>query len=397
MKKLTLADADLAGKRVLVRVDFNVPLSDGRITDDTRVRAALPTLRHILDAGGTPVLMSHLGRPKGQPDPAYSLKPVAAHLDELVRGPVVFSETTVGPEAEARIEGAPEGAVVVLENTRFLAGETQNDPALAEQMARLADVFVQDAFGSVHRAHASTDGVAKAVQANGGKAVAGLLLERELDFLGRALEDPKRPLVAVVGGAKVSDKIGVIEALVEKADHVLIGGAMAYTFLSGLGHTTGNSLVEADRTEEAFRLHERASTKLHLPSDHVAARAFSETAETRVFEGELEDGWMGLDIGPKTRKEYTEVIGGAGTVLWNGPMGVFEMEPFAAGTLAIAKAMADAAKGGALTVVGGGDSVAAVTKAGLEDDVSHVSTGGGAMLEWLEGKTLPGVAALSDA
>ena len=397
MKKLTLADADLAGKRVLVRVDFNVPLEGGRITDDTRVRGALPTIRRILDQGGLPVLMSHLGRPKGQPDPAYSLKPVAAHLDELLRGPVVFSETTVGLEAEERVGSAPQGAVVVLENTRFLAGETKNDPALAEQMARLGDVFVQDAFGSVHRAHASTDGVARAMQAKGGQAVAGLLLERELDFLGRALDDPKRPLVAVVGGAKVSDKITVIEALLQRADHVLVGGAMAYTFLSGLGHTTGTSLVEADRADDAFQLHQQASDKLHLPSDHVAATAFSETAERRVFEGELEDGWMGLDIGPKTRKEYAEVVAGAGTVLWNGPMGVFEMEPFAAGTLAIAKAMADATKSGALTVVGGGDSVAAVTQAGLEDEVSHVSTGGGAMLEWLEGKTLPGVAALSDA
>ena len=397
MKKLTLADVDLAGKRVLVRVDFNVPLEGGRITDDTRVRGALPTIRRILDQGGTPVLMSHLGRPKGEPDPTYSLKPVAAHLDELLRGPVVFSETTVGPEAEQKVADAPEGATVVLENTRFLAGETKNDAALAEQMAALGDVFVQDAFGSVHRAHASTDGVARAMQAKGGKAVAGLLLERELDFLGRALDDPRRPLVAVVGGAKVSDKITVIEALLERADHVLVGGAMAYTFLSGLGHATGDSLVEEDRADEAFQLQQNAGDKLHLPTDHVAARAFRADAETRVFEGELEAGWMGLDIGPKTRKEYAEVVSGAGTVLWNGPMGVFEMEPFAAGTLAVAKAMAEATSGGALTVVGGGDSVAAVTQAGLEDEVSHVSTGGGAMLEWLEGKTLPGVAALDDA
>jgi phosphoglycerate kinase len=397
MNKLTLADADLAGKRVLVRVDFNVPLDDGRITDDTRVRGALPTIRHILEKGGTPVLMSHLGRPKGQPDPAYSLKPVAAHLDELLRGPVVFSETTVGAEAQQKVASAPSGATVVLENTRFLTGETRNDAGLAEQMAALGDVFVQDAFGSVHRAHASTDGVAKAIQAKGGKAVAGLLLERELDFLGRALDDPKRPLVAVVGGAKVSDKINVIEALLGKADHVLIGGAMAYTFLSGLGHATGDSLVEEERADDAFQLHQNAGDKLHLPTDHVAATAFSADAERRVFEGELEAGWMGLDIGPKTRKEYAEVVAGAGTVLWNGPMGVFEMEPFADGTLAIAKAMAEATKGGALTVVGGGDSVAAVTQAGLDDEVSHVSTGGGAMLEWLEGKALPGVAALSDA
>ena len=397
MKKLTLADVALAGKRVLVRVDFNVPLEGGRITDDTRVRGALPTIRRILDQGGTPVLMSHLGRPKGEPDPTYSLKPVAAHLDELLRGPVVFSETTVGPEAEQKVADAPEGATVVLENTRFLAGETKNDAALAEQMAALGDVFVQDAFGSVHRAHASTDGVARAMQAKGGKAVAGLLLEQELDFLGRALDDPRRPLVAVVGGAKVSDKINVIEALLEKADHVLVGGAMAYTFLSGLGHATGDSLVEEDRADEAFQLQQNAGDKLHLPTDHVAARAFRADAETRVFEGELEAGWMGLDIGPKTRKEYAEIVSGAGTVLWNGPMGVFEMEPFAAGTLAVAKAMAEATSGGALTVVGGGDSVAAVTQAGLEDEVSHVSTGGGAMLEWLEGKTLPGVAALDDA
>ena len=391
-----LSDLDLRGKRVLVRVDFNVPLEEDasgarRVTDDTRIRGALPTIRAILDAGGKPILMSHLGRPKDGPDPKYSLRPVAAHLGGLIEAPVVFCEATVGEAAERCIAGAPEGAVVLLENTRFLPGETKNDPALAAQIAALGDVYVSDAFGAVHRAHASTEGVARLMD----QRAAGLLVEREVAFLKKALEDPDRPFVAVLGGAKVSDKIGVIEALLDRADTVLVGGAMAYTFLAGLGHQTGTSLVEADRTDEALRLARRAGDRLLLPTDHVVADRFAADAATRVVEGDIPDGWMGVDIGPATRRRYAHVIEGAATVLWNGPMGVFEMAPFAEGTVAVARALAAATREhGALTVVGGGDSVAALHEAGLADAVSHVSTGGGAMLEYVEGKVLPGLAVL---
>lgn len=386
-----LSDLALSGRRVLVRVDFNVPMEDGRVSDDTRIRAALPTIRAILDAGGTPVLMSHLGRPKGGPDPAFSLRPVAAHLDGLLDAPVVFCDETVGPAAEACVASAASGAVVVLENTRFLAGETANDPETARQLAALADVFVSDAFGSVHRAHASTEGVAHHVA----ETAAGRLLEREVSFLTRALDDPKRPFVAILGGAKVSDKIGVIEALAPKVDALLIGGAMAYTFLAGLGHATGDSLVEADRVDDAFRLYERFKDTIRLPHDTVVADRFAADAETQIVTGEIPDGYMGLDIGPQTREQFQSMIARASTVIWNGPMGVFEMEPFAAGTRAIAAALAEATRErDALTVVGGGDSVAALNEAGLADAVTHVSTGGGAMLEFMEGKTLPGLAAL---
>ena len=393
MPKLTLSDLSLKkGQRVLVRVDFNVPMQDGRITDDTRVRAALPTLRRITDAGAVAVLMSHLGRPKGAPDPQYSLAPVAAHLEGLVDVPVAFSPETIGETAERTVADAPDGSLVVLENTRFLPGETKNDAETARQLARLGDVFVLDAFGSAHRAHASTVGVTEYVR----RSAMGLLLEQEVAYLGRALTAPERPFVAVVGGAKVSDKLGVLKALVEKADRVLVGGAMAYTFLRGLGHDTGSSKVEEDRTDEAFRLYDAHRDVLVLPDDHVVADAFDAGAATRVVEGEIASG-MGLDIGPKTRRQYAEIISEAKTGMWNGPMGVFEMAPFAAGTLAVAEAMAEATReNGALTVVGGGDSVAALTQAGLADDVSHVSTGGGAMLEFIEQGSLPGVDALSD-
>ena len=388
----TLSDLEVAGRRVLVRVDFNVPLADdGSVSDDTRVRAALPTIRALLEAGATPVLLSHLGRPEGAPDPAYSLRPVADHLRSVLEGDVVFCTSTVGTEAQACVEGAPDGAVVLLENTRFLPGETANDDGLARELAALADVYVSDAFGSVHRAHASTAGVA----AHASQTAAGLLLHREVDFLTRALEDPARPFVAVLGGAKVSDKIGVIEALAPKVDALLIGGAMAYTFLSGLGHSTGTSLVEDDRTDEAFRLLEAFKDTIKLPQDHVVADRFAADAETQVVEGEIPDGTMGLDIGPHTRAHYAGLVDDARTVIWNGPMGVFELEPFAAGTLAVAEALARATREhDALTVVGGGDSVAALNQAGLADAVTHVSTGGGAMLEFMEGKTLPGLAAL---
>lgn len=387
----TLSDLSLSGRRVLVRVDFNVPMDDGRVADDTRIRAALPTIRAILDAGGTPVLMSHLGRPKNGPDPQFSLRPVAAHLDGLLDAPVVFCDETVGAGAEACVAGASEGSVVLLENTRFLPGETTNDAETARQLAALADVYVSDAFGSVHRAHASTEGVAHEIR----ETAAGVLLEREVAFLTKALDDPKRPFVAILGGAKVSDKIGVIEALAPKVDQLLIGGAMAYTFLAGLGHKTGDSLVEDDRTDDAFRLYEKYRDTILLPQDHVVGDRFAADAETRVVEGEIPDGFMGLDIGPKTREQYAHTIDDAATVIWNGPMGVFEMEPFAEGTFAVARALAEAtAENDALTVVGGGDSVAAINDAGLADAVTHVSTGGGAMLEFMEGKTLPGLAAL---
>ncbi len=387
----TLSDLDLDGRRALVRVDFNVPMDGAAITDDTRIRAALPTIRALLDAGATPVLMSHLGRPKGAPDPAFSLRPVAAHLGTLIDAPVVFCEATVGPEAEACVAGAEAGTVVLLENTRFLAGETANDPETARQLAALGDVFVSDAFGSVHRAHASTAGVAALLP-----HAAGRLLDTEVSFLTKALDDPERPFVAVLGGAKVSDKIGVIEALAPKVDALLIGGAMAYTFMAGLGHQTGTSLVEEDRVDDAFRLYERFRDTIMLPSDHVVADRFAADAETRIVAGEIPEGLMGLDIGPQTREQYAHVIGGAKTVIWNGPMGVFELAPFAEGTLSVAQALAEAtAERGALTVVGGGDSVAAVVQAGLADAVTHVSTGGGAMLEFMEGQTLPGLAALA--
>ncbi|MDT7857547.1 phosphoglycerate kinase [Rubrivirga sp. S365] len=394
----SLSDLDLAGRRVLVRVDFNVPMEDDgaggrRITDDTRVRAALPTIRAILKAGGTPVLMSHLGRPKGR-DEALSLRPVAEHLDTLLDAPVTFCDETVGEKAEACIasaQGGGGGAVVLLENTRFLDGETANDDDLAARLAQLADVFVSDAFGSVHRAHASTEGVAHHVA----ETAAGELLRREVDFLTRALDRPERPFVAVLGGAKVSDKIGVIEALAPAVDTLIVGGAMAYTFLAGLGHSVGDSLVEADRTDDAFRLVEQFSDTIRLPTDHVVADRFAADADTRVIQGEIPDGWMGLDIGPQTREQYAHVVERASTVIWNGPMGVFEMVPFAAGTLSIAEALTHATrKNNALTVVGGGDSVAALTQSGLAGTVTHVSTGGGAMLEFMEGKTLPGLAAL---
>ena len=397
----TLSDLDVSGQRVLVRVDFNVPLDDDRsITDDTRIRGALPTIRALLDAGATPVLMSHLGRPKGAPDPALSLRPVADRLRELVNADragadrtveVVFCDETVGAKAEACVADAPDGAVVLLENTRFLPGETSNDDATGRQLGALADVFVSDAFGSVHRAHASTAGVTAHVS----QTAAGALLERELAFLGQALDDPKRPFVAILGGAKVSDKIGVIEALAPKVDTLLVGGAMAYTFLAAQGETTGTSLVEEDRIEDARALLTRFPDVIQIPTDHIVADAFAEDARSKTVAGAIPDGWMGLDIGPETRRAYEAAIADAQTVIWNGPMGVFEMAPFANGTLAVARALASATEGGALTVVGGGDSVAAIQQAGLADAVSHVSTGGGAMLEFMEGQTLPGVAALS--
>jgi phosphoglycerate kinase len=392
MAKLTLDDLSLRDKRVLVRVDFNVPLEDGRITDDTRIREALGTIRKITRDGGKAVLMSHFGRPKGSPEPRYSLAPVAEHLRSLVDVPVAFSEATIGEKALATVDEAPDGSVILLENTRFHAGETKNDPDLARQLAELGDVYVNDAFGAAHRAHASTVGVTDFLQ----PAAMGYLLEREVEVLGKLLREPARPFVAIIGGAKVSDKIGVIRALRGKVDHLLIGGAMAYTFLKALGESVGDSLVEEDRLDEARDLYEGAGDIIILPEDHIVAASFDNEAERHTADGGFGSG-MGLDIGPKSRERFRSVILKAQTVLWNGPMGVFEMPNFAAGTLAIAEALADATReSGAETVVGGGDSVAAVTQAGHAASISHVATGGGAMLEFIEGEELPGIAALTE-
>ena len=397
MAKLTLDDLDLHGKRVLVRVDFNVPLDhndEGLLTvsDDTRIRAALPTIKTITEAGGKAVLMSHLGRPKGKPDPKFSLSPVADHLQSVLGQRVRFVSNTIGEAVEKTIRSMPEGSIVLLENTRFREGETKNDPEFAARLAELADVFVNDAFGTAHRAHASNEGVAHRVE----QAAMGYLLQREIDYLGRALSAPEPPFVAVLGGAKVSDKIGVITNLLDKVDAVLIGGAMSYTFLKALGHAVGGSRVEEDRLDEARAMYEQADGKILLPHDHVAADAFDNDAPHRTVEGAIPDGTMGLDIGPATIAAYRARLLAARTIVWNGPMGVFEMPNFARGTQAVAETLVEATTGGALTIVGGGDSVAAITQAGYADAVSHVSTGGGAMLEFLEGKTLPGLAALTD-
>lgn len=397
MNKLTLDDLDVSGKRILVRVDFNVPLVKGRngsltVSDDNRVRAALPTIRTIAERGGKVILMSHLGRPKGETNPEFSLSPVGERLEELLGSPVRFISDSGGQAVEQAVRELPEGGVILLENTRFNPGETANDEGYASQLAQLADLYVNDAFGSAHRAHASTEGVTHRVE----QSAMGYLLQKEIDYLSKLLEEPEHPYVAVLGGAKVSDKIGLIENMLEYVDSLLIGGAMSYTFLKSLGHDVGSSKVEDDKLEIARDLYERGETKIVLPTDHVAARSFDNDAEQQTVERDIPDGWMGLDIGPRTIDAFQEIIREGQTVVWNGPMGVFEMSNFAKGTISIAEAMAEATQSGALTVVGGGDSVAAVTQAGFADQISHVSTGGGAMLEFLEGKTLPGIAALTD-
>ncbi len=397
MNKLTIGDLSLEGKRVLVRVDFNVPLKQGddgaqQVSDDTRIRAALPTIRAITEAGGKAILMSHLGRPKGGPDPKYSLAPVAEYLKTLIGAPVAFVQETTGDAVKAAIEKLPPGGVLLLENTRFLGGETKNDEQISRQLGELADVYVNDAFGSAHRAHSSTEGVTRFVK----QSAMGFLLQKEVEYLSRVLESPEHPFVGVLGGAKVSDKIGVIESLLKQVDTLLIGGAMSYTFLKALGHEVGASRVEDDKLDVAKDLYERAGGKIKLPTDHIVAAEFSNEAEHHVADGDIPQGKMGLDIGPASMASYRETLLGAKTIVWNGPMGVFEMPNYAGGTFAIAETLAEATDKGALTVVGGGDSVAAISQAGYEDRVSHVSTGGGAMLEFLEGITLPGVAALSE-
>ena len=388
MKRLD--DVEVEGRRVLVRVDFNVPLKDGVITDDTRIRAALPTIENLRRRGAKIILASHLGRPKA-PDPAFSVRPVAARLAELTGTDVDFAQDVVGPSAHAAVERLAPGGIVLLENLRFEPGETTNDDQLATALGELADVYVDDAFGSAHRAHASTEGVTHHV----GEAAAGLLLEREVTQLRAILADPARPLVAVLGGSKVTDKIAVIERFLELADTLLIGGAMCFPFLSVQGHTVGASMCEQEGLEparSALELAASARAGLLLPVDLGLGERVADDAPRRDLDGvEVPDGWMGLDIGPRTAAAYAEAIAGAGTVFWNGPMGVFELDAFAAGTRAVAEAVA-AAPG--TTVVGGGDSVAALRRFGLEDSVTHLSTGGGATLELIEGRTLPGVEAL---
>ena len=395
-KKRSITDLKLQGRRVLVRVYFNVPIKNGTIGDDTRVRSSLPTIQYALEHGAkTVILCSHLGRPKGKPDPQYSLKPVAEHLASLLKRPVVFAEDCVGDAAKKAVESAPDGGVVLLENLRFHPEEEKNDPAFAAQLAALADVYVNDAFGSAHRAHASTEGVVRQIK----ESAAGLLMAAEIEHLGRVLEHPEHPFVAILGGAKVSDKLEVIQNLVPRVDALLIGGAMAYTFFKARNGPVGKSLVEAELLDAAKDVEARAKARglrLELPSDHVVAPKLEagSPAETLDVGDPAIGDRMGLDIGPKTIATYRSVITGAKTVIWNGPMGVFEIDAFAKGTMEVAKAVADV-KG--TTVIGGGDSIAAVAKAGVTGRITHISTGGGASLEFLGGRELPGVAALPDA
>jgi len=394
MDKKTIRDIDVAGKRVLVRVDFNVPLAEGKVVDDTRIRASLPTIQYLLDRGAAVILMSHLGRPKGKVVPELRMDPVAARLSELLGRPVRKLDDCVGPEVEAVCKALSPGEVVLLENTRFHPEERANDPAFAAQLAALGDLYVNDAFGTAHRAHASTEGVARVIRERGGEAVAGFLMEKELKFLGEAVENPQRPFVAILGGAKISDKIGVIQRLLERCDRLLIGGGMANTFFKAMGFDMGESLVEEEAVETARALLEQGRSRLVLPVDLVVADAFSEDAHTKVVAPDgVPAGWRALDIGPKTIATFESALSGARTVVWNGPMGVFEMAPFAKGTFGLAEVLAGL---DATVVVGGGDTAAAVRRSGLADRFTHISTGGGASLEFLEGKTLPGVAALSD-
>ncbi|MBT8336790.1 MAG: phosphoglycerate kinase [Gemmatimonadetes bacterium] len=401
MPKALLSDVaveSLAGRRVLVRADLNVPLDDAlNVTDETRIRASLPTLRRLRSAGARVVLLSHLGRPKGSPDPAFSLAPVAARLDALLGGGVHFVPDLVGQRAREAVAGLAAGEVVLLENTRFDPRETANDPELAAALAEMGDDFVLDAFGTAHRAHASTEGVARAVAASGGHAWAGLLLERELTFLGDALESPDRPFVAILGGAKISGKIDVVEALLPRVDRLLVGGAMANTFFLALGLEVGESLVEPDRVEMARELLDRAGERLLLPVDVRVASEISADAEVRVVaRSGVAPGDRIADIGPATEVLFANEVREARTVVWNGPMGVFELAPFREGTVALAHAVASAADGGAVTVLGGGDSAAAAEAAGVADRLTHISTGGGASLQLLAGAPLPGIAALTD-
>ncbi len=397
ISKRTIEDLPVQGKRVLLRVDYNVPLNEeGAITDDTRIKETLPTINYLLERGAALILCAHLGRPKGQPNPQYSLKPVAKRLEELLRRTVQMAPDCIGPEVEKMAQALQSGGILLLENLRFHPEEEANDPAFAKQLASLADVFVQDAFGAVHRAHASTAGVAALLP-----SAAGLLLAKEIFYLSKALENPERPFIAILGGAKVSDKIAVIDSLLEKVNGLVIGGAMAYTFLKAQGIGVGNSRVEADKIDLAKSAIKKAQEKhiqLFLPLDHVVVDKVEPKAPFEVTpDRSIPDGKIGVDIGPNTIKSLAPLLEKAKTIVWNGPMGIFEMPAFAAGTLGVAKELLEATEHGATTIVGGGDSVAAVKQAGLAEKLSHISTGGGASLEFLEGKVLPGIAALPNA
>lgn len=394
LNKKTIEDIDVKGKKVLARCDFNVPLKDGEITNDKRIVAALPTIKYLMEHGAKVILCSHLGRPKGEYKPEFSLAPVAKRLSEYLGVEVKLAEDAevVGANAKAMAAELKDGEVMLLENVRYRAEETKNEENFSKELASLADVFVNDAFGTAHRAHCSTTGVASYLP-----AVCGYLIQKEIKFMGGALANPKRPLVAILGGAKVSDKIGVIENLIDKCDTIIIGGGMAYTFMKYLGHNIGTSLLEADWVEKAGEMMKKAEdkgVKFLIPVDNKVGKEYDENTEAKIVSSDdIPDGWMGLDIGPKTQEIFANAIKGAGTVIWNGPMGVSEWDNFAAGTISVAKAVADS---GAISIIGGGDSVAAVTKLGFADKMSHISTGGGASLEFLEGKDLPGICALQD-
>lgn len=394
LNKKTIEDIDVKGKKVLARCDFNVPLKDGEITNDKRIVAALPTIKYLMEHGAKVILCSHLGRPKGEYKPEFSLAPVAKRLSEYLGVEVKLAEDAevVGPNAKAMAAELKDGEVMLLENVRYRAEETKNEENFSKELASLADIFVNDAFGTAHRAHCSTTGVASYLP-----AVCGFLIQKEIKFMGGALANPKRPLVAILGGAKVSDKIGVIENLIDKCDTIIIGGGMAYTFMKYLGHNIGTSLLEADWVEKVGEMMKKAEdkgVKFLIPADNKVGKEYDENTEAKIVSSDdIPDGWMGLDIGPKTQEIFADAIKGAGTVIWNGPMGVSEWDNFAAGTISVAKAVADS---GAISIIGGGDSVAAVTKLGFADKMSHISTGGGASLEFLEGKDLPGICALQD-
>ncbi|AAT61096.1 MULTISPECIES: phosphoglycerate kinase [Bacillus] len=393
MNKKSIRDVDLKGKRVFCRVDFNVPMKEGKITDETRIRAALPTIQYLVEQGAKVILASHLGRPKGQAVEELRLTPVAARLGELLGKDVKKADEAFGPVAQEMVAAMNEGDVLVLENVRFYAGEEKNDAELAKEFAALADIFVNDAFGAAHRAHASTAGIADYLP-----AVSGLLMEKELEVLGKALSNPERPFTAIIGGAKVKDKIGVIRHLLDKVDNLIIGGGLAYTFVKALGHEIGLSLCEDDKIElakEFMQLAKEKGVNFYMPVDVVITEEFSETATTKIVGiDSIPSNWEGVDIGPKTREIYADVIKNSKLVVWNGPMGVFEMTPFSQGTKAVGQALADAE--GTYSVIGGGDSAAAVEKFGMADKMSHISTGGGASLEFMEGKELPGVVCLND-
>ena len=392
LNKKSIEDIDVAGKKVLARCDFNVPLKDGVITNDKRIVAALPTIKYLVDHKARLILCSHLGRPKGEFKPEFSLAPVAKRLSELLGQEVKMAKDVIGPDAKKLASELKDGEVMLLENVRYHAEETKNDPAFAKELAPMAEIYVNDAFGACHRAHASTAGVAAYLP-----AVCGYLMQKEINFIGGALANPKRPFVAILGGAKVSDKIGVITNLLDKVDTLVIGGGMAYTFMKAQGHSIGTSICEDDKLDLARQIladAEKKGVKLLLPIDNNAGDKFDENCNEQIVNSDdIPDGWMGMDIGPKSIELFCDAVKGAGTVIWNGPMGVFEFEKFAKGTLAVAKAVADS---GAVSIIGGGDSVAAVTKLGFADKMSHISTGGGASLEFMEGKVLPGIDCLND-